>query len=295
MDIKHLEYFIAIAENRFNISKTATLLSISQPALTKYIRDFEIQEKTELFIRYKGRLVDLTPIGKEFFDRAKLVVHDFHSLIEDLHKTTTKLRGTVRIGIPTTVISLLFHEAIPNFLRQNPDIELKVIESGAFELQKMLLAQEVDLALLMEPITLPNISYQRIFSEQMVAVLGIHHPLASATKHAITYKDIANEQLVIFNEKFMLHDQIIKNFHLAGITPQVFFKSGDWELLANLCKSMNVVTFLPLSLLKHYPSKDLTYRTLNPEFPWHISLAKLTNVYHNDVINYTEEYFKNIL
>ena len=72
MDIKHLEYFITIVENNFNLSQSAKILLISQPALTKFIKEFEEREDVELFVRSKWRLIDLTPLGKEFYENSCL-------------------------------------------------------------------------------------------------------------------------------------------------------------------------------------------------------------------------------
>ncbi|MFW7374272.1 LysR family transcriptional regulator [Vagococcus fluvialis] len=54
MDIKHLEYFTTIVENNFNLSQSAKILLISQPGLTKFIKEFEEKEEVELFVRSKG-------------------------------------------------------------------------------------------------------------------------------------------------------------------------------------------------------------------------------------------------
>lgn len=75
MHIKHLEYFTTIVENNFNLSQSAKILLISQLGLTKFIKEFEEKEEVELFVRSKGRLVDLTPIVKEFYDNALTVLN----------------------------------------------------------------------------------------------------------------------------------------------------------------------------------------------------------------------------
>ncbi len=82
VDIKHLDYFTTIVENNFNLSRSANILLISQPALTKFIKEFEEQEDVALFVRSKGRLVDLTPIGKEFYDNALVVLSNHQQLME---------------------------------------------------------------------------------------------------------------------------------------------------------------------------------------------------------------------
>ena len=190
MDVKHLEYFITIVESRFNISKAAEALYISQPALTKYIKEFESAEHVQLFIRYKGRLVDLTPAGHLFYDKAKDVVKQYHKLMDQLHQPQGLIRGTVRLGIPSLVLTSSCLTIIPKFIKENPNINLKITVDGAQKLQELLLNA-----------TLPNPSGQG------------------------------------------------------------------------------------------YQRGTIVSRPLDPKFLWTITLAKINNVYHNESINLTEQYF----
>ena len=304
MDVKHLEYFITIVESRFNISKAAEALYISQPALTKYIKEFESAEHVQLFIRYKGRLVDLTPAGHLFYDKAKDVVKQYHKLMDQLHQPQGLIRGTVRLGIPSLVLTSLCLSIIPKFIKENLNINLKITVDGAQKLQELLLLQEIDLAFLIEPITHPNLAHTNIYTDQVAAVFNSNHRLAQATK-PLSYKDLEHEKLCIFDESFLLHNQIIKNFHLAGITPNIFFKSKEWDLLASLCEEMDTVALLPHPIVKFcdknatlpnpsgqgYQRGTIVSRPLDPKFLWTITLAKINNVYHNESINLTEQYF----
>ena len=290
MDIKHLEYFITIVENRCNISKAAEVLYISQPALTKYIKEFEESENVNLFIRYKGLLIDLSPIGKSFYEDAKLVVSDYHNLMKKLHVPAGNVRGTVRIGIPPIIVTSLCRSIFPKFIAEHPNIELKIYEAGAAELQRKLLLQEIDLAFLITPITMPNISHTDVHSNQIVAIFNKDHWLAKVDG-PITYKMLENAKLAIFDETFLLHNQIIKNFHLSGVSPNIFFTAAQWDLLIAICEAMDTVALLPRPILELYKDKNLEYRTFDPEFPWTVTLAKLNNVYQNDLVKDTERYF----
>lgn len=290
IDIKHLEYFIAIVENNYNLSKAAETLFVSQPALTKYIKEFENEESTKLFIRYKNRLVDLTPAGRRFLENARIVTNSYQQLMSDLRSKSDRMRGTVKLGIPPVVISVLFRTSIPKFILENPDINLEIIEAGASELERMLLLQEIDIAILLEPISHPNINSKRILSNQVVAIFNTQHPLAKEVG-PVAYKELEKEKLVILNDSFMLHHQTIGNFKLANAIPDIFLQSGQWDLLVSICEKLNTVIILPAPILDRYPKSTIMTRPLEPSFGWFVSVSTLNNVYKNELTAYTEDFF----
>lgn len=290
MDIKHLEYFTTIVENHFNLSRSANILLISQPALTKFIKEFEETEGVDLFVRSKGRLIELTPIGQEFYDNALVVLKNHQHLMEELRINKGLIKGKIKIGIPPVILTILFKRAIPTFMMENPDIQLEIIEAGAYELQKMLLLQEIDIAFLIDPIDTPNIQHKTVVANQSVVIFNEQHPFTTH-KGPLTYQDLANEKIISLNESFMLHHQIKKQFRVAGLTPHIFFQSGAWDLLVSMCESLNMVTILPQPILSHYPQNHLQWRPLDPPLTWTVNICRLDHVYHNHLTTFTEHFF----
>jgi DNA-binding transcriptional LysR family regulator len=290
MDIKHLEYFTTIVENNFNLSQSAKILLISQPGLTKFIKEFEEKEEVELFVRSKGRLVDLTPIGKEFYDNALTVLNQYNHLMTDLRINKTAVKGTIKVGIPPVILTVLFKKAIPHFIMENPTIQLEIVEAGAYELQKMLLLQEIDIAFLIDPITTQNIRSTTIVDDQVVAIFNKDHKFALSDE-PVTYKDLGRERLILLNSSFMIHHQIKKNFQVAGVTPNIFFESGAWDLLASMCESLDIVTILPAPIVPHYTHNTLLCRSIDPFFSWSVNVCRLENIQHNQLADYVEDFF----
>lgn len=292
MDIKHLEYFTTIVENNFNLSQSAKILLISQPGLTKFIKEFEEKEDVELFIRSKGRLVNLTPIGKEFYENALSVITQYNLLMEGLRINKNEIKGTIKVGIPPVILTVLFKKVIPKFIIENPTIHLEIIEAGAYELQKMLLLQEIDIAFLIDPITTPNIQSKTVVQDEVVVVFNNNH-IFSNQKEPLTYKELANERIILLNDTFMIHHQIRKNFQVAGVTPNIFFESGAWDLLASMCESLDIVTLLPAPIIPHYSQNTLTCRSIEPHFSWTVKICRLENIHQNHLIEYVENFFIN--
>ncbi|MFI3803494.1 LysR family transcriptional regulator [Vagococcus fluvialis] len=290
MDIKHLEYFTTIVENNFNLSQSAKILLISQPGLTKFIKEFEEKEEVELFVRSKGRLVDLTPAGKEFYDNSLGVLSQYNHLMDVLRINKDEIKGTVRVGIPPVILTVLFKKAIPQFILKNPSIKLEIVEEGAYELQKMLILQEIDIAFLIDPITAQNIISKTVIQDEAVAVFNKKHKFAS-DKEAVTYKELSKEKLILLNDTFMIHHQIKKNFRISGVTPNILFESGAWDLLASMCESLDIVTILPASIVDHYTQNTLLCRSINPFFKWSVNVCRLDNIYQSQLVDFVEAFF----
>ena len=290
MDIKHLQYFVAIVDHQFNISKAAESLFISQPALTKYIKEFEEKEGIELFVRNKGRLVELTPAGKAFLDDALVVLHDFDNLMNHIRDVKDNIKGVVRIGIPPITMQGLFSTPIAYFMIENPDIKLEIVELGAVELLKKLLLDEIDMAVLIEPVKAGNTVSRSIFSTDIVVICHKNHRLTTLNR-PLTWKDLANEKIVIVNETFMLYHQIIERFKKELVTPNIFFKSGEWDLLASICERLDTITILPSVMYNRVKRKELVKLPLADDFRWNVTITKLKDKYHSPLVRFTEEYF----
>ncbi|MBF8152750.1 LysR family transcriptional regulator [Exiguobacterium sp. TBG-PICH-001] len=100
MDIRQLLFFTTIVEQGYNLTRASKHLSISQPALSQMIRDFEQLEQVELFIRKHGRLTGLSETGRQLYEDAKIVLTRHQALMGHLRERSNVVRGKVRLGIP---------------------------------------------------------------------------------------------------------------------------------------------------------------------------------------------------
>ena len=164
MDILQLKYFVCIVESDYNLSTASKKLHISQPALTQYIRKFEDAEGIELFARLSGRLNGLTVSGENFYSNAKIVIDQYNTLYKELHENSSSIKGTVTIGIPPLVLTVLFTTYLSKIIRLNPTIRFNIIEEGAYELRRKLLLHEIDFVVILQPTNLNN----QIYAEDII-------------------------------------------------------------------------------------------------------------------------------
>ncbi|MFD1471375.1 LysR family transcriptional regulator [Companilactobacillus mishanensis] len=292
MDIHQIQYLITIVDNGFNLTKSARILHVSQPALSKLISEIEDTEGIQIFIRGKGRITGLTPLGEDLIRHGRQVSSDYDDMMKSMRDKATLKRGTVKVGIAPVIISTVFNRAIPKFIQENPDIDLQIVEKGAYELQKMLILQEIDLAVLVSPATFPSIQEHVIYKDSVAVWFNQNHRFHER-KGPIPIDEIGKERIVTLDDSFMVTYQVKKKFSQRGITPDFFFQTSSWDLILNMCQEMeNTVGIVAAPIGENY-SGDIEHRDFEPYFPWDISLCNLGDVYPNNLVRYTQKWIAN--
>lgn len=289
MDLKQLNYFIAVVENEFNLSKTSKKLQITQPTLSQMIIDLEKEYKIKLFEKEFGRFKRLTSIGDKFYRDAKKIINKVEQLNYELKQENDLFRGRVRIGIPPLIISFLCAKSIPAFFAQHPDIKLEIVEKDAYELYDMLAKNELDLVITTEPVSNKDIIATPIYSDRIVAHVNENHHFAQ--KKNVTLHDISKEKIMSLNDNFIIHDQLVKIFKANDMDPEFYFTSGQWDLLLHMASFMNGVALLPR------PFDDMNYvkRTvpveIRPIIPWEIVIAYNQHIVKSPDTRKVEDFF----
>ncbi len=273
MDIKDLTYFIEIVKNNFNLTTTAKKLFISQPNLSQKIKQLEETENVLLFLREKGRLVGLTEVGKNFYLNATTVVNSYNNLINDLKIDSHSKRGKVKIGIPPLILGVSMSEIILKIIVENPEIELEIIEKGAFELQKMLLLKELDFAILLAPLEFTdNVATQdTLINSELVAF--VHKDNSLVNKDKLVWEDLENHYLSTFNEDFMIHHKIKHFLQKYNVTYNKVIFSGCWDFLYSSAKHENFLTILPKKIYPFCPSPEVKMIPFKDPVKWDVVLC----------------------
>lgn len=190
MDLKQLRYFVKIAEYE-NISKAASELYISQPALTKSIQQLELELNAKLFDRH-GHKIELNEEGKLTLEYANRMLSDAEELCRRLGDSSRKAG---RISLCTTQ-SFLARYLLPRFAVEYPQIPLHyrriTIDDDPIQL---LTSGEADIAILPELLNVPGICSSFFLEEKMLLCMPENHPLAK--KNSVLLEDLQNMPLLI--------------------------------------------------------------------------------------------------
>lgn len=274
MDIKQLKNFVALVESDCNLSEASKKIHISQPALSKMIRNFEREENIELFERANGRLQGLSPAGENFYYNAIELIKHHEEMMESLRDASSKMKGKIKIGIPPLVNTVLFAEIIPKLILENPHIQFDIIENGAFELQKKLILQEIDVAVLLKPTNFMKNNVQEVLitNDALAAFMGQHHPLAQ--KEKLSWSDLNNEPMAIFSKSFMIHHYLRRKFESENIRPMIKIQSHSWDYLLQATENSNLITILPSPMSHFFSFKKCVKVEFEDPIHWQVVLCR---------------------
>lgn len=292
MDIKQLVYFVAIVEHDFNMSQASKHLHLSQPALSQTISNLEKNENIQVFERSHGRLQNLTATGEVLLAHAKELIEKYDVMMEDLQEESAQLKGNIRIGIPPVVISVVFPEILPKLLAENPKIGFEVKEAGAMELKKDLLLQELPIAVLLKPTGLDSSTTEEVIltKDTLSAFMSVTNPLAE--KDQLSWSDLHNQPMAIFDSTYMIHHQLLKKFSSEQIKPQLSLQSASWDLLLNSTRHSNLITVMPTPVAKYYSMEEVVRRDFDHPIYWEVILCRRKQKRYSRVEDYVFNYMR---
>ena len=218
MELRHVRYFIAVAEY-LNFSKAAQQLHIAQPPLSRQIRQLEEDLGVALFVRNKRR-VELTKAGHVFLDEARKLVVQAGRATEAARHAQKGESGVVRIGIASGLGGAV-GRVVAEHCKRFPEINIECRDVFSTVQNEALRKREIDLGFLRPPVDQVNLDCELLFEEEFVVVLPKSHRLAK--RRWLKLKDVANEPLIIFDRNFSsgLYDKILGLFSRQGFTPHL--------------------------------------------------------------------------
>jgi DNA-binding transcriptional LysR family regulator len=193
MELRHLRYFVAIAEEQ-SFTRAAERLWVAQPGLSTQIRRLEEELGIKLFERH-ARGVDLTDAGEVFLGRARAALaaaDDARALGSDL---ASGLVGAIRLGIATGLGCELVPALLDDFARAHPDVELTVVESFGGTLLRDLRDGRLDAMVAPSVFASPELQRTQLTSEPVVVLAGAPHRLGRPGP--IGADELDGEQVVV--------------------------------------------------------------------------------------------------
>jgi DNA-binding transcriptional LysR family regulator len=221
MELRHLRYFVAVAEEK-SFTQAAKRLGIKQPPLSLQIRKLEKEMGTQLL--YRGtRSVELTSTGRLFLEEARAILHHVEQAKTDVRRRARGETGRVNVGFG---VGTQFHPLVPAIIREYgahyPEVLMCPQANGSVLLNARLRAGTIDVAFIYLPTDHGDGLVTEIIAEEpFVAVLPIEHSLSrSASLHLSA---LADEKLLIFSRELnpASYDAIVAAIERTGFTPKL--------------------------------------------------------------------------
>jgi DNA-binding transcriptional LysR family regulator len=251
LELRHLRYFIAVAEE-LNFSRAADRLHMAQPPLSAAIRQLEQELGAELLLR-TTREVRLTEAGSAFLDGARRTLAELDRARSDAQRAAVGEIGQLRVGFSWSARFETLPAIGRTFRASHPDVSLLTEEMWNARMLPALRSGTIDLAVALCPEVAAEFSYLPIRSEPVVALLAHSHPLAVSGE--IELRSLATEGFLMFPRELAprLYEFMIGLCRRAGFEPIVrgeSFHSG-WEL--QILADVEVVALAPASVALGLP------------------------------------------
>ena len=261
MELRHLRYFVAVAES-LHFGRAATKLRIAQPSLSHQIGQLEAELVTSLLARNK-RHVELTYAGRQFLLEAKEII-----ALADRAAVHAKQSGTtharlLRIGMAYCSDHLGITKLAGQFAACHQNLRLELVTMPV-ALQLVALRDEtLDVGFVPSPISDPALSHEIIVNQPLVLAFSQKHPLLARAR--ISLEELANEPFVIPSRirAPIIHAAVQKVCHEAGFVPQMAHEADHLSVLLGLVAAGAGVAIVPATARKIEPRR-VVYRTPDP-------------------------------
>ena len=150
MEIRQLKYFMTVAELK-SFTKASKQLYITQPALTKAIRNLERELGVPLMI-YSNKIMELTSYGELLYAYCRPLVIQFEEIKDNLQGQVNLQQGMIRLGLPPLISTLMVPQIIESFIAAYPYITLEIRQGKAVEIQQMVHDSVIDAGFTLYPL-----------------------------------------------------------------------------------------------------------------------------------------------
>lgn len=272
MELRHIRYFLAVAEER-NFTRAAARLNVAQSPLSQQIRQLEREIGVRLFDR-TTRSVALTYAGQTFYERTVNLINASEEAVDATRKAARGELGRLAVGFTGSATYELLPSLVRAYLDRYPDVMLEVQSDLVTPRQvTALLDGQLAVGILRPPVTVAGLAVETIRREPVVVLLANRHP--SATHREIHLRDLREDWFVSYpnNPPSTMYSIMQTACETAGFVPRVRQVVADSAALVALVAADTGVALVPASL-RHLRINGATFRPLaSPRITTGLALA----------------------
>ena len=248
MELRHLRYFVMVAEE-LHFGRAAARLQMTQQPLSQQIYQLEAELGVSLFRRTKRR-IQLTDAGEVFLKEAHQLLLQAEQSIEKARQAARGEVGRLSIGFSGFATYSVLPKVLQTFRERFPQVELNLEEMTTSVQIQALLKKQIDLGLMIPPVSDKSLLIELLLQEPLVVVLPETHLLAKESDLALSA--LADEPFILVPRHLEpgYYDQCISLFQQAGFSPKVVQKASQKQTILGLVSAGMGVSLAPASIRK---------------------------------------------
>lgn len=267
MDLRNLRYILEVVKLQ-NVTKAAEQLHVTQPTLSKIIKNLEDELGVILFDR-SGKSIKLTDTGTVAVKHFHTMIKAIEELHVDLDEVANLKIGKLVIGLPPVISSVFFPRIVATFQKHYPRIEFQIIEEGAKKIEQLLREGTLDLGFVVAPVNEELFETIPLIQQKLGLVVHKLHRLAE--RDQVSIRELGEEKFIVFPKEYAVREHLVKACRLEGFEPQIVYESSQWDLQAEMVAENLGITIMPEAVCKKIANQHVRVISLeDPILPWHL-------------------------
>ena len=289
-ELRHLRYFLAVAED-LHFRKAAERLYISQPGLSKQIKELEAGIGLQLFNRH-NRKVELTEAGAFLQLELKRHLKELDQLVQHAKALNDGLQGNLKLGYVGSAMQQVIPDLLLAFRNQNPNIHFSFKEMDNQEQIEGLLSQDIDIGFVRLERVPRGIEIYPLLDEPFCLLLPENHPI-----NADNFKDLSQlkeASFILFDSKYSpsYYEKVLQIFDDSGFSPIVTHSTIHASSIYKLVEHNFGISIIPKSL-QLTAAEGVKFIELNAIHQRTVLSAAWANTNRNPILNNILRLIKN--
>lgn len=262
MELRHLRYFVAVAEE-LHFGRAAERLGMAQPPLSQQIKALEQETGVTLLDRTKRR-VELTAAGQIFLEQSRKILAQAEQAVLAARRAARGQTGKLVVGFVSSAVYGKVTSIFRIMQEEYPDVSLLLQDLSSVEQVEAMKAYRLDVGLIRPPVeTDESLITRVIWREPLVVVLPRRHRLAGRKK--IATEELAEESFLLVDAPGF-QDQLVRICALAGFSPRIVQQARSTPTIVNLIAGGIGISVVPASL-RNLHRQGVIYRSIEAPAP----------------------------
>ncbi len=248
IEFRHYKYFLAVAED-LHFRKAAERLYISQPGLSRQIKQMEEELGVKLFKRH-NRKVELTEAGTYLKQELKSNFQRLDDLLHHARLLNDGVQGNIRLGFVGSAMQKVIPELLLKFRNSHPNVLFNLNEMDNKKQIKALLNQEIDIGFVRMERVPKGLEIKSLYEDTFSLVLPQEHPINESNFDSVI--QLKDESFILFDSTYSesYYEKVMQIFDDAGFSPIVSHSTVNANTIFRLVENDFGISIVP-SILQH--------------------------------------------